>query len=336
MWQAELLQTTGGGAHKVLPARLLGARCPVVFAYNGGIGDRLCNLPALRALAAIFQGRLGLIGHHGDRALYYRDLELSAAWEIDLDLIATGWTFDAAALARKLRDCDLLLSVNPWHTDSVSALLAHLPSIDTVGFFPEFRHSLPCDYVGHAMNMAFAVPAALTRQVRLADFSEPPALAATARGIAHAFRQQHVRTPRLLFVHTDTKAEKSWPRERFANAVEGFLSGHPQFTAVVVDARGEGAWLTRHPDRVVALHLPLDACFAVLSEADLFLGIDSCHLHAADLFRIPSVGLFGPTTARRWGVKFPPHWHFQGNGSTDVIQAGEVCDALARLVTRGA
>src|SRR5262249_10507821 len=132
VWQAELLPTTRGRAPIVLPARPLGARGPVVCAYTGGVGDRLCNLPALRALAAIFQGRLGLIGHHGDRALYYRDLELSAAWEIDLDLIATGWTFDAAALARKLRDCDLLLSVNPWHTDSVSGLLAHLPSIDTV------------------------------------------------------------------------------------------------------------------------------------------------------------------------------------------------------------
>jgi ADP-heptose:LPS heptosyltransferase len=82
---------------------------------------------------------------------------------------------------------------------------------------------------------------------------------------------------------------------------------------------------------VVPLRLPLDACFAVLSESDLFLGIDSCHLHAADLFRIPAVGLFGPTTARRWGVRFPPHWHFQGNGSTDAIGPGEVADALGRL-----
>ena len=40
---------------------MLTARVPVVFAYNGGIGDRLCNLPALRALASLFPARLVLV-----------------------------------------------------------------------------------------------------------------------------------------------------------------------------------------------------------------------------------------------------------------------------------
>ena len=44
---------------KTPPSRT--AKFPVVFAYNGGIGDRLCNLPALRALATLFDGRLALV-----------------------------------------------------------------------------------------------------------------------------------------------------------------------------------------------------------------------------------------------------------------------------------
>jgi ADP-heptose:LPS heptosyltransferase len=32
-------------------------------------------------------------------------------------------------------------------------------------------------------------------------------------------------------------------------------------------------------------------------------------LHAADLHRIPSVGIFGPTDPQKWGVRFASHEH---------------------------
>jgi ADP-heptose:LPS heptosyltransferase len=314
-----------------LPENLLAARRPVVFAYNGGIGDRLCNLAALRALAALFPDRLALICGKCDGNFFYSDLKLRAVYELDFQACEVGFTFDAEALMPHLADCDLFLSINRWHTGSVSELLANLPDLESVGFFPQFTHHLTCDYDGHAMDMAFAVPHFLNSALRLPDFSHPPAISKTASTIAQEFKRRYAGWERVLFVHTDTKPEKRWPGERFEGVLDRFLQEFPEVCALIVDARGEGIRRGLFPDRVLPLTLRLDACFALLRDCQLFLGIDSCHLHAADLFRVPGVGLFGPTSARRWGFKFSNHRHIQGPGRMDEIGADEVYEALRSL-----
>jgi ADP-heptose:LPS heptosyltransferase len=309
---------------------LLSARAPVVFAYNGGIGDRLCNLPALRALDALFPNRLTLICGEGDRDLYYSDLKLRAVHELDLQLCEVGFTFDAGAVARHMVDCDLFISINPWHTSSVSDLLGEFSDLTSIGFFPEFRHQLPCDYAGHAMDMAFAIPHFLHRELNLFDFSNPPAISETASAIARDFRKSYANWERVIFVHTDTKSEKSWPADRFEQVLDRFLQEFPGVGALVVDVRGEGIRRGRFPDRILPVTLPLDACFGLLRDAELFLGVDSCHLHAADLFRVPGVGLFGPTTSRRWGYKFSNYRHLQAS-KMEEITVDDVYEALCSL-----
>jgi ADP-heptose:LPS heptosyltransferase len=70
--------------------------------------------------------------------------------------------------------------------------------------------------------------------------------------------------------------------------------------------------------------------------ADLFLGVDSLFLHAADLFRVPSVGLFGPTACEEWGFRVTPTWrHISGHGSMDTIQREAVLDALLSIAGAG-
>lgn len=304
---------------------------PMVFSYNGGIGDHLCNLPALRALTSLFPDRLALICGKGDRELYYSDLQLRDVYEIDLTLTSAGWTFDTESLACRIGKCDLLLCVNPWHTSSVSELLTKFPGTPSVGFFSDFSRRLTCDYEGHAMDMAFHVPASLNSGLKLVEFSQPPAVSATASAIARQFKQRYVGSYRTLFVHTTTKPEKSWAPEHFQRVVDKFLLEFPEFMALVVDLRGEWVGHGRFPDRVMPLTLPLDACFALLRECDLFLGIDSCHIHAADLFRVPGVGLFGPTTCRRWGYRFTNHRHIQGQEGMGSISVDEVSTALSSL-----
>lgn len=304
---------------------------PVVFAYNGGIGDRLCNLPALRALATLFQGRLALVCFKGDRDLYYSDLNLRAVYEFDFEFAHVGFEFDVEDVARHVVDCDLFLSINPWHTSSVSELLGRFSDVQTVGFFPQFGHSLTCDYEGHAMDMAFAVPRFLNSELDLPTFSKPPAISETAATMAREFRRQYAPWPRVLFVHTDTKPEKSWPIDRFESVLNRFLDTFPDFGALVVDVRGEGICRRRSSDRIAPVNLPLDACFALLRDSQLFLGVDSCHLHAADLFRVPGVALFGPSTSRRWGYKFCKHRHLQSSGNMNEIGVDDVYEALCSL-----
>lgn len=314
-----------------IPTDLLAARRPVVFAYNGGIGDRLCNLAALRALATLFPNRLALVCGKCDGNFFYSDLKFRAVYELEFQACDVGFTFDAEALAPHLSDCDLFLCINRWHTGSVSELLANFPNLESVGFFPEFSHHLTYDYDGHAMDMAFAVPHFLNSQLKLCDFAQPPVISKTASTIAQEFKRRCADWERVLFVHTDTKTEKRWPGDRFEGVLDRFLQEFPEVGALIVDVRGEGIRRGLFPDRVLPLTLPLDACFALLRDSQLFLGIDSCHLHAADLFRVPGVGLFGPTNFRRWGFKFSNHRHIQGPGRMDEIGIDEVYEALRSL-----
>ncbi|WP_025736064.1 glycosyltransferase family 9 protein [Mycobacterium genavense] len=69
---------------------------------------------------------------------------------------------------------------------------------------------------------------------------------------------------------------------------------------------------------------------SMVANADLFLGIDSCMLHAADLARVPGVGLFGPTRSATWGFRFGPHRHIDQRKMAD-ISVDAVLDALEAI-----
>lgn len=320
------------GGHE--SSHLLRARNPAVLAYNGGIGDRLCNLPTLRALSAVFEGRLTLISTKGDRNLYYSDLNLRDVHELDFQLTDCGFLFDAQDLVRRLTDCDLFLSINSWHTESVSELLASRPWTESVGFFPEFRHKVRVAVGGHAIDEPFAVASYLRRSLKVTDFSRPPAIPGPAIAMAQAFRRYNISWKKTLFLHTDTKPEKTWLADRFERVLDLFLRDFPEFGVVVVDIRGDRMARATFQGRILPVALPISACFALLRGCDLFLGIDSCHLHAADLFGVPGVGLFGPTSFRRWGYRFTRHKHIQAKQNMEEIQVNEVFEALRSLASR--
>jgi ADP-heptose:LPS heptosyltransferase len=242
-----------------------------------------------------------------------------------------GWRFDACALAEQILDCDLLLCLNPWHGPDTSNLLHHLPDAESIGFFRGFHHQIACDYHGHAIDMAFAIPAYLDSTLVPAQFAGPPAISPSTIARAQEFRRCHVRSEFSLFVHTDTRPQKCWPPERFAQAINRFLRDHSDFTALIVDLHKRWIGDVEFADRVVPFSLPLDVSLALLRDCDLFLGVDSCHLHAADLFGVPGVALFGPTRCRRWGYRFTDHWHLQGAQRMDSIGVDDVFTALRRL-----
>jgi ADP-heptose:LPS heptosyltransferase len=71
----------------------------------------------------------------------------------------------------------------------------------------------------------------------------------------------------------------------------------------------------------------------LVATADLFVGIDSSMLHAADLARVPGVGLFGPTRAVEWGFRFAPHRHIDMSTMADITVQSAL-DAMEELVDR--
>jgi hypothetical protein len=310
---------------------LLKARFPALFFANG-IGDHFLNLPAARALARLFRGRLTLLCASGARSTFFRDLPLRRACEVPVTTTRGARSFDADGAAAAIGPCDLLISLNPWHSSSVDRLLSRLSPRASVGFFPAFHRRVDLNFSKHAAELAFDIPRALDRSLRLEDFSGPPVFARRFVEQASRIRRSFPPGSRVLAVHADTARGKAWPRRRFIRLLDSFLERRPDFLVLVLGWVDRGLDAGRHGDRVVGgLRLPLATSALLAGSADLFVGVDSCLLHAADLFRVAGVGIFGPTDPAEWGFRFAPHRHVRSRGSISTLREDEVLAGLAEL-----
>jgi ADP-heptose:LPS heptosyltransferase len=123
-----------------------------------------------------------------------------------------------------------------------------------------------------------------------------------------------------------------WPPERFVAVLDAFLDHHPDFIALLVGGRPQPLDRGRNAERVMPCYgIPLDVSLGLVQSADLFLGIDSSMLHAADFFRIPSVGLFGASNPVEFGFRVTPAAALCRGRSMDAIGIGPVIEALERL-----
>lgn len=302
--------------------------------FGNAIGDHLLALPALRAVAAIFPGRLNLICMPGFRETFFADVPLRSVCEIEMQQRKRRREFDAARAARKVKQCDIFLSLNPWHSGSVNRLLELLSPTVSVGFSAEFTVALPKDSRKHATESAFEVPHYFKRSLRLEDFAFPPRFAAPFRSYARRLRNEAARNRRILALHTETKPQKAWPPDRFAKLLEVFLTRHPDFVVFILDLRKPTLGTDKVRDRIFHWsRLPFQVALPLLEESDLFLGVDSCMLHAADLYRIPGVGLFGPTSYEQWGFRFSPHRHLRDARGMDHIPVAGVLNAMESLLS---
>jgi hypothetical protein len=303
---------------------------PVVLVHNGH-GDKLLTLPALRALCSLLPGRLRLICNVGDGARFYTSLAVHETCEIAFRRGPERWHFDAAEAARAIGDADALLFPNTWFNDDVAQLLARFPRAESAGYFPEFTHCLREGRL-HAADQAFQIPRWLDPTLRLEDFSYPPRFDPQAVEAALRIRETLGPPRRVLVVHMTTRTNKMWPLASWLELLDAFLGEHPDYVAFIVGPEPfelaiDGA------RRIIPIYgLSLPVAFALVGTADLFVGIDSCMLHAADLYRVPGVGLFGPTSERRWGFRFGPHRHVRAPGAMEALAVGEVLAALEALV----
>lgn len=310
---------------------LLDASRPVVFFANG-TGDHLLNLPALRAVAALFEGRLRLVCMEGARAAFFDDLPLGEA--IETHMWSEGGTrhFDALALARRIGACDLFLSLNPWHSSSVDGLLSALAPAFSVGFFPAYNVMLPRDYSKHSAELAFDLPLWVATGIDIERFSAEPRWPLEARRWAGAIRAEIPAEMRVLAVHADTKAEKMWPADRWRELLDRLLTRRRDLIVLVLGCESLGLDTCGKSDRVIpCMGLPLTASLALGGLADVFIGIDSCVLHAVDLARVPGVGLFGPTSPAEFGFRFAQHRHVAGAGDMQAITVDMVEAAFEHL-----
>lgn len=300
--------------------------------FLNGIGDHFINLPAIRATAELFPGKLRVICRAGSAELF-SDLPTDLIHEIHWGLDQRDQVLASDYVADLLNACDLLVSLNPWHTDAVDRMLDRIRPARSVGFFPAFTTHVPLNFDKHSAELAYDVPRALGSSVPITQHSGPPRLPAWAASAAAHLIEVLPPRSRILVIHPETLKEKMWCLSRFRLFIDAFLDTHPEyfvFTVGITDLKLDGG---RHSERVVPCHgLPFFASAALVASADVFVGVDSCMLHVADLFRVPSVGLFGPTNPAEFGFRLTElHRYVTGNGDMDGIEAPEVISAVDSL-----
>ncbi|HEU4510497.1 MAG TPA: glycosyltransferase family 9 protein [Pyrinomonadaceae bacterium] len=322
---------TGGGNRKLL-RKALQAEAPVVFFING-IGDNILNLPALRALCALFPDRLSMICSGSDSLFMFDDLPLRRAIKIRVEKSTYGREFDADAVAAETGNCDLFLSLVPWHSESLTRLVEKLRPQLSVGYFSNYDIRLPLNFDQHTCELAFDLVRLFDERSRLQDFTAPPCYPNEARAEARQLREQLSPGAKALVVHADTGQKKMWDSGKLMQTLDTFLGLHPEFTVLLVGGSAQSLDCGLYGDRVIPCYgLPLPVSMALVTEADFFLGVDSCMLHAADFAGVPSVGLFGPTSAAEFGFLVGPHIAIQAPHSMEEIEATDVADALESLL----
>jgi ADP-heptose:LPS heptosyltransferase len=317
---------------------LLEANKPVAFFFNG-IGDHVLNLPALRALAKAFKGRLTLLYVSAKQEFFFRGLPDACHIPIDLRFGTSGRrrTFDAQKVADQITGCDLFISLVPWISQSLIELLDKLKPEVSLGFFPNYSLHLPLDFNKHSADLAFDIVQRITPNYKFEDFAQPPIYPEEEREKTRRIKELLPRGTRVLAVHDDTDPSKMWDAASLARALDLFLDEHRDFVALMIGSSDCSLEAGIHEDRIIpcgGLSLANSCC--LVSSADLFLGVDSCMLHVADFSRVPGVGLFGPTQSYEFGFRVGPNITIQANESLSEIQPEQVYLALESLLAEPA
>jgi ADP-heptose:LPS heptosyltransferase len=318
----------------------LDAERPVALLANG-IGDAVLGLPALRALAALFHGRLTVVCPRSHYESFFHGLPIRPIHP-EFRLEGDTRRVDAAALTRQIEGCDLFLSLVPWFNADLQLLLDLVGPPDSIGFFPPYRRHIPLDYRKHSAELAFDLVRDLCPSAALDGYAAPPDLPDWATRWARETLSEIVAPVRVLALHMETLPSKMWPGRRLERVLAGFLEEHPDTLFVAVGSRAPALTRRRVARRLIpATGLALPVSAALVSLADAFLGVDSCMLHVADLARVPGVGLFGPTSPAEFGFRFAAHRHVSGGGAMSGVHEDEVLDALlhvfeTHVVSKGA
>jgi hypothetical protein len=239
-------------------------------------------------------------------------------------------SIDVARVAGSAESCDLFLCLSRHALPFAAELALRMGASWTVGYSEIFDIQMLIGDDVHEFDQLFAIPLYLEPLLRFDQFSAPPVFSAAAEAAAARYISSNCRCwDRVLFLHPETLPEKTWAPERFAWVLEHFLAERPEYIVVVSSLAPTD--FGSLDGRVIQTDVHLELALALMRYVDLFLGIDSCFLHAADLFRIPGVALFGPTASRQFGFRLSPWARHIAEESMDKIRPGPVLEALLEL-----
>lgn len=310
------------------------AQHPVLFFANG-YGDHYLNLPAIRALVQHYQGRLTLLGMQGAMELIALGLDIRQLVTVPMKHSPDGRLFEVEQIVKRIPECDLFISLNPWFNDDLQCLLEDLGKPLSVGFFEQFSVCIDRDYNKHTIDLTFDVVQRICRDYTPECFSQEPEYRQEDIETANKIASMLPANKKVMCIHTDTLPEKMWPDQAWTHFLDDFLEAHSDFCVLMVGVNGIDHTACKHAEKIIdACGLSISVSGLLLAKSHVFVGIDSVFLHIADLWAVPTIALFGPTQVHEWGVRFGPAKHLSSSQGMRGISVHDVLAATHELLAQ--
>lgn len=320
----------------LLVQRLKRCRRPMIF-YCNALGDHLLMRPTLLALQRVFDDRLGFIGEKRMVDWFFPDVPFRFSHAIAFSQGDGEFhAFDVGEVLALQDRFDGVINLNAWDSPQLQHLTGELGDIPVLSLAATYGHIPPIKTDQHVCDYTFQIPQLLDNTLKLEDFASLPPVSGLSLSKARAVRQLIPSGMKILAVHTSTMPDKQWVLEKFKALLNRFLTANDNYVAVVLDRQYVGLDAGPFESRIFNLdEVDLLTTTALVDHCDAFVGIDSYFLHVADFARVPSVGLFGPTSPAHWGFRFACHRHIAGRSVAD-IELDDVFEALQALVSQTA
>jgi len=325
-----LLRTIEDGGYLV--SRL---KTGIVFA--NGLGDSILALPTLRAISSVLRGPVTLATSFGPADIIFADVGFDEIVKVPLvEPNPTDRGYLCPQLTAKAvfeSEC-LVFLASGWHErhQEVSALAK---AGWTMGLCGEYDFETGYDPAAHSVDRTFTLAKVFDNSLIVEDFCAPFPLPAKFEKAARDLRNAVGADMKLLVVQEETATdEKCWHPDYFQKCLIEITKRHPDVFVLVLSRDGPRFDISPLSDRMYSIDNIRFPFFAsIISKADAFLGVDSVGIHCADLWNIPAVGLFGPTSPQEWGFRFTNVGkHIYGDGSMENISIERVITAVSSIL----
>jgi hypothetical protein len=304
------------------------AKSPVLL-FNNALGDHLLSRPTVLALQSYFGGRLAFAGRRGIVNTFYPDVNFRSVHDLSMP---DQYGYDVAEIAAFRDDFDAIINLNWWESDGSRQIFQAFHDVPSLhlckehGMIPSFGTET------HIVDYMFRVAEALGVKEKVEHFSSMYPADIRWHIAFEEFKKKIKPATKVVAMHTLTGVSKQWPIDKFSQLINRILRSNPDLAVLLVDPIDRGLDESNTSERIIRLEnggIPMTSIFVSLCDA--FVGIDSYFLHVADLSRVPSIGIFGPTKPVQWGCRFTRHVHVTSNEITN-IPVDEVFHELTHLL----
>ncbi|WP_453963889.1 glycosyltransferase family 9 protein [Bradyrhizobium elkanii] len=313
---------------------LRNGRAPLIFFANG-IGDGVLVTPALRAVHRSFHGRARFVFQDGPDRFLFNEYGRAETGFVNTNLNAQrdGRDFPVDVLREHIKGCDLFLCFAEWISESLIELKDSCAPKVSVGFFPDFDICVPRTPTLHQFDVMFSIPQTAFPELEIEKFSIPLTFSSEVKGAGDDILSA-LGSRTCIALHPESSiTDKSYSDQSLRVLIRHLLES-TEATICVFGQRDAYSSLESESCRIVVFnYLPLELASYLISKMSLFVGVDSCFLHIADLCRVPTVGLFGPTDPAIWGCRFAPHTHIRAQ-AVNEIDKSDVTEAVRSLADR--